>query len=77
MILIHSLFREQLRRCIEQINDLIAHQLSLEAQITSMQETGNTAATGLLRTQIRKVKLEIASEEQVKTNLKVLYAVLF
>ena len=61
-----------MRRCIEQINDLTTHQLSLEVQITGMQEAGgNTAATGLLKTQINKVKLEIASEEQVKTNIKV------
>ena len=66
-------FREQLRRCIEQINDLTSHQQSLESQISNMQEAGNTASTGLLTTQINKVELEIASEEQVKTNLKVDY----
>ena len=66
-------FREQLKRCIEQINDLTSHQQSLESQISNMQEAGNTASTGLLTTQISKVELEIASEEQVKTNLKVIF----
>ena len=65
------IFREQLRRCLEQINDLTGHQMSLEAQITSLQESGNTASIGLLRTQLTKVKTEIAIEEQVKTNIKV------
>ena len=45
--------------------------MSLEAQITSLQESGNTASIGLLRTQLSKVKTEIATEEQVKTNIKV------
>jgi hypothetical protein len=65
------MFREQLRRCIEQINDLTSHQLLLEAQVTSMQESGNTASTGLLTTQLTKVKVEITSEQQVKNNIKV------
>ena len=65
------MLREQLRRCIEQINDLTSHQLSLEARVTSMRESGNTASTGLLTTQLTKVKVEITSEEQVKNNIKV------
>jgi hypothetical protein len=38
-----------------------------------MREGGNTASTGLLTTQITKVKVEITSEEQVKNNIKVYY----
>jgi hypothetical protein len=65
------MFREQLRRCIEQINDLTSHQKLLEARVTSMREGGNTASTGLLMTQLTKVKVEMTSEQQVKNNIKV------
>ena len=69
------MFREQLRRCIEQINDLTSHQQLLEARVTSMRESGNTASTDLLTTQLTKVKVEITPEEQVKNNIKVILSI--
>ena len=63
-----------MRRCIEQIDDLTSREMSLVAKLASVQqeESGvSVASIGMLKTQLAKVKVEVTSEEKVKTNIEV------